>query len=373
MYNILWLDDEFVNEEGSDNLPLGLIRVSHPNLSIKTVAYVDWCKNTIIQDSKKFHAVILDANGKHSNDPTKTNLLGFEELIELCKEQGIPTYVFSGELNIQADGDLADVTLSNLKRKGIWEGTNLFFKSGGYGQLLEKIERDLDSDFCVFFEYPEILENVLQHGVNKDSVLQLLRWLKNKSSPFPEYVALRRIIYDDIIKNRLNYFFGNIENIDRNYVTEKCMTQWEKSIILFLFKDLINKEVHNWPSNDIKAQEIIANSFLTAMLWYNRLVHNYKKDPNPHSYYTLAPDRPTGTSIDTSAAAKDIFSPGFSKTPQSFESGIVEKDKYGFYHVGNYLLNPQYGERNCGKKVIVKKHRHFGYGQIAIHCESIND
>ena len=50
-YKILWLDDEFVDENGSDNLPLPLIRGRYPQLEIVTMQYVDWCEEELLSNS----------------------------------------------------------------------------------------------------------------------------------------------------------------------------------------------------------------------------------------------------------------------------------------------------------------------------------
>ena len=60
-YRILWLDDEFVNEDGTDNIPLPLIRMRYPDLEIVTVPYVDQCESILREGTSEFQAVIFDA------------------------------------------------------------------------------------------------------------------------------------------------------------------------------------------------------------------------------------------------------------------------------------------------------------------------
>ena len=348
-FNILWLDDEFIKEDGSNNIPIPLIKKRFPGLEFETVAFVDYCEEKLKSQEKIYQAVILDANGKYSTTPNQeANKIGFEDLIDLAQKFRIPVYVFSGELSPEKAGDQADLTMHNLVRKGFNENINLFYKANGYSLLLKKIEEDLNSNYHIFYNYPTILDNVLNYGVNKESARDLLLWMEDKSRPFPEYIALRRIIYDEAMDSRLKPFFGRINSIQANFVTEKCMSNWEKAIILFLFKNTINAEVHNWPSNDIHSNEIIAHSFITAMNWYNRFMHNVEQDPNPHNYYTLS------ASESEKKNNKD-------KYPYV---GIVELDDDGFYHVGDYLLKPKWAKYNLGKKIKVVDECHHGYQKL---------
>ena len=135
----------------------------------------------------------------------------------IAQSKGLPVYVFSGQLEIKEFGDQADITKRNLKRAGFTENVNLFFKSGTYKLLLDKVLNDLKSEFSVFYEYPSILDNVIHYGVNKDCVKDLLLWMKDKTLPFPDYDSLRRIIYDEVINLRLKPFFG------KEYGQKQCL------------------------------------------------------------------------------------------------------------------------------------------------------
>lgn len=369
-YRILWLDDEFVDENGSANLPLPLIRGRYPQFEIVTKQYVDWCEEELRTNSESYQAVILDANGKYSTQPTlEPNKIGFEDNISIAKSKGLPVYVFSGQLEIKETGDQADITKRNLKRAGFIENVNLFFKSGTYKLLLDKVLSDLKSDFAIFFEYPEILDNVLHYGVNRECVQKLLLWMKDNSRPFPEYISLRRIFFDEVVDARLKVFFGDISAINPKDVTEECMTKWEKTIILFLFKNLINAEVHNWPSDDYQSQQIIANAFITAMKWYNRFMHKVEKNPDPHVYYTSAESISKTEPEDNKPNITGIKV----KTINEPFVGIIEVDKDGFYHVGKYILKSNWAKNNVGTEVRVVNSRHFNYKELATYTEPIKD
>lgn len=365
-FNILWLDDEFIYEEGSVNLPLPLIRMRFPTLDIETVAFVDHCEEKLKSKDKSYQAVILDANGKYSNTPNQeANKIGFEELIELAQTLQTPVYVFSGELSPEKAGDLADITLRYLRRKGFTENTNLFYKGQTYPRLLNKIKEDLENNYHIFYNYPTILDNVLNYGVNKESARDLLLWMEDKSRPFPEYIALRRIIYDEIDKKFKKIFGGSV---DYKFITEKCMTEWEKGIISWLFKNTINAEVHHWPSNDMHSQEIIAHSFITLMNWYNRFIHNMEKDSDLHKYYTKAKSNSDNSSQESDS---NIFTSNAGINDNEPYIGYIEKDQNGFYHVGSYILKNQWAEKNIGKKIKVTGERHHPYKNLCYKSEFI--
>ena len=289
-YRILWLDDELVNEDGTVNIPLPLIRMRYPDLEIVTVPYVDQCESILCERASDFQAVILDANGKYSNTPNQQpNKIGFEDLISLAKAKFLPVYVFSGELSPKEIGDQADITKRNLKRAGFIEEVNLFYKHGTYKLLLDKIVDDLNNDFQIFYSYPFVLDNVLHYGVNKECCKKLLLWLQDRErNDFPPYIDLRCIICDEAYDGKLKSFFGfsKLTSIKTDQLTDKCMEPWEKAIILDLYKDLVNSNLHNWPSDNPYMQEVIANSFLIALNWFNRFMHQIEENPNVSDYFT---------------------------------------------------------------------------------------
>lgn len=369
-FRILWLDDEFENEQ-SPNIPLPLIRVRYPELDIEPVAYVDKCEEIIKNRINDFQAVILDANGKNSKTPNQeANKIGFEDLIEQIKalNTNIPIYVFSGELSPKEVGDQADITKHRLEHThGFVRGVNLFLKEDTYPKLLDKIKIDLESGFDVFYKYPELLENVVKYGVNCDCCKMLLLWINDKKNhTFPQYVDLRRIIFDDAYEGKLKSFFGipKIANIKREDITDNCMTVWEKDIIFNLFKNLTNSNVHRWPSDNPYMQEVISNSFLIAMQWFNRFMHAIELNPNVSDYFTGA------TTAQSSMGEND------DNNSQPFKSvdgkeGKIEIDNDGFYHVGPYLLKPNWASKHVGKKVRVVSDGYPGYKKIAKWTEFI--
>jgi hypothetical protein len=371
-FRILWLDDEFENEQ-SLNIPLPIIRMRYPELDIEPVAYVDKCEEIIKNRSNDFQAIILDANGKNSKTPNQEpNKIGFEDLIDQIKalNANIPVYVFSGELSPKEVGDQADITKHRLEHThGFVRGVNLFLKADTYPVLLNKIKNDLESGFAVFYKYPELLENVVKYGVNCDCCKNLLLWINDKkNNAFPPYVDLRRIIFDEAYEGKLKSFFGiaKIEYIDKEEITDKCMADWEKDIILTLFKNLINSNIHPWPLENPYMQEVISYSFLIAMQWFNRFMHAIELNKNVSDYYTKTPyAQPSNEENENKN----------SQTTKSVDvkEGIIERDNNGFYHVGPYLLKTDWASKHVGKKVrVVGDYYYKGYKKLAYKTEFID-
>ena len=372
-YRILWLDDEFVNEDGTDNIPLPLIRMRYPDLEIVTVPYVDQCESILREGTSEFQAVIFDANGKYSNTPNQQpNKIGFEDLISLAKENHLPVYVFSGELSPKEIGDQADITKRNLKRAGFIEEVNLFYKAGTYKLLLDKIVDDLNNDFQIFYSYPFVLDNVLHYGVNKECCKKLLLWIHDKErNEFPPYIDLRRIIYDEAYDGKLKSFFGisKLTSIKKDQLTDKCMEPWEKAIILDLYKDLVNSNLHNWPSDNPYMQEVIANSFLIALNWFNRFMHQIEENPNVSDYYTGATTISPTKDSDVKKLTPNEREIVIEKLTPDEREGVIERDTNGFYHVGPYLLKSDWAYRHVGKKVRVLKDSFFYYKKLGYKTE----
>lgn len=141
-YNILWLDDEPIKA-------LEQIREVNPSIYFDKVNYVDVCEMILESQPEKYHAVILDANGVSSDSPEKdANKSGFLRLVNRVIEKQIPLYIYSGQLLRASDGDSADIVLEELYRLGLKE--NIFYKSGGPYDLIDKIVKDLDNKYLYY-------------------------------------------------------------------------------------------------------------------------------------------------------------------------------------------------------------------------------
>ena len=149
IYNILWLDDKPIKE-------LIVIRGQNPEIYFDKVDYVDVCKKRLESNPEKYHAVILDANGISSDAPEKgPSLSGFLTLVHIVKDNNIPLYIYSGELDRAKDGNTEEIVLEALHRLELRENENIFFRSGGPYDLIERIVTDLDNkyQFYVGYEY----------------------------------------------------------------------------------------------------------------------------------------------------------------------------------------------------------------------------
>lgn len=148
-YNILWLDDEPIKA-------LENIREANPHIYFDKVDYVDICEIILDSQPEKYHAVILDANGKYSDSPEKdANKSGLLGLVHSVIDNHIPLYIYSGQLLRASDGDTADIVLDELHRLGLKE--NIFFKSGGPYDLIDKIVKDLDNKYLYYEEHKHFL------------------------------------------------------------------------------------------------------------------------------------------------------------------------------------------------------------------------
>jgi hypothetical protein len=148
-YNILWLDDEPIKA-------LEQIREENPFIYFDKVDYVDICEMILNSQPEKYHAVILDANGISSDSPEKdANKSGFLRLVHSVMDNHIPLYIYSGQLLRASDGDSADILLEELDRLGLKE--QIFYKSGGPYELIDKIVKDLDNKYLYYDGYKHFL------------------------------------------------------------------------------------------------------------------------------------------------------------------------------------------------------------------------
>lgn len=150
-YNILWLDDEPIKA-------FEIIREEYPDILFEKVDYIDSCRNLLELQHQKYHAVILDANGKKTCSPEKeANKSGFLKLVNCVIDYKLPLYIYSGQLLRASDGDTADVVLEELNRLGLYEKENIFFKSEGPFDMIAKIINDLNSKYQYYVGHEYLL------------------------------------------------------------------------------------------------------------------------------------------------------------------------------------------------------------------------
>ena len=310
-FNLLWLDDEEISS-------LPILEAQFPDLQITKVGYIDECSQILLDRPDDFHAVILDANGIYSTNPDdEPSKRGLQRLILLAKEEDhLPVYIFSGRIQRGNDSGVeTDLIWEFFENNGFEKDVNIFEKSDGPGKLLDRVSEDLKEGFKIFDGYPELKELVLHYGVDKTTVKQLLTWMENpRENPFPSFVALRRIL----IEVETFRFCGN----------------------------LLNKNVHNWPEDSELIKTAVANSFIVSLNWFCRFRKLFEKNPNPSAYYK-------GAHADAAGETQSTSDTPSSKAPKVEvpDTGIVEKDRNGFYTVNGMLLTNKCGRMFEGREV----------------------
>lgn len=348
-YSILWLDDD---QEIFDDVDI--IEKTFPEISIEPVLFIDDCHKRIGDSSNHYHALIVDANGLMSNFSTGVdpNKAGFIQTIEIAQEKHIPTYVYSGQLDRTSNnGDVYELS----RKYGLSEGNYIFKKSDSWRPLFKKITSDLQTNFAIFQAFPEIQDLVYNRELifsfqdnetSSEIIKSLLLWLKDKKShAFPDYTKLRRLITDGILKqlhDRFSLLDGEKDILDK-LLADGNVTVLEKHMI-DLFRRLTNNIVHQGVTDNDYIKEVIANSFIVALIWYHRLLIN-----PPKEYKT--------NQVGDGSISK--YDPNKAKSPNdnltAKKTKLVERDRNGCYHVGEFLLNADFVEK-CnllGKEVLV--------------------
>lgn len=165
-YNILWLDDEPIKA-------LEQIREAYSNIYFDKVDYIDICEAIIESQPEKYHAVILDANGISSFAPEKdASKSGFLGLVHEVIDSHIPLYIYSGQLMRASDGDTADIVLEELNRLGLKD--NIFYKSGGPYDLVDKIIKDLNTKYIYYVGHEELLKIFTNGWIEKEYKTEFL-------------------------------------------------------------------------------------------------------------------------------------------------------------------------------------------------------
>lgn len=353
-YSILWLDDEPISD-------LPLIEEEHPNFMFQQVKFMDVCEQLLKEHSTDYHAVILDANGLRSGEVDKSpNKQGFIKLVKLAKGKGLPVYIFSGQ--IIRGVEESDITLEFLKEEGFHENLNIFYKSGGSDPMIERINKDLDQKFHIFYRYPVILDSILHYQVNKDALKELLIWMNDKdNNEFPIMSELRCIIYDNDIYRQVKKLLGidqdgTIDFTKRNK-DQICIEDWEIPIVNFLLKKLLNANTHNIQSDNRHLQEIVANSVIVTLGWFNRFMHKFGAVKN-----TILEERDVTIVQPEIPQIED-------KTPIGI---VVEDEKTGLFTVNDlYIIPSKWARRYKGRRVRIDKYRRHNYKFIAKYVEEV--
>lgn len=261
-YNILWLDDQPIKA-------LDEIREANPDIYFDKVDYMDVCKQRLESNPEKYHAVILDANGISSDAPEKDpSKSGFLTLVHAVIDIHIPLYIYSGQLVRATDGDTADMVLEALHELGLRENENIFFKSGGPYDLIDKIIKDFDNKYQFYVGHEHFLSFFSKGWIEQKYKTEFL-------DPIMEYYYLRD--YDSAHGNQM-----------RN-LTERMLDRVNKEFNLDSSKENDNNRFKNIV-NAIKYKNLDYSQSISGPLFHmiditNARSHNAMSEEERDLYF----------------------------------------------------------------------------------------
>lgn len=282
-YNVLWLDDEPIKA-------LEQIREENQSINFDKERFVDECQRKLETHPEKYHAVILDANGISSDNPDKdANKSGFLRLVNIVMDNHIPLYIYSGQLLRASDGDSADIVLEELYRLGLKD--HIFYKSGGPYDLIDKIIKDLDSNYHFYGEYKHFLSFFTNGWIPKEYKEQffdpLMKYHYSKNCKDAHGNHMRNIIEKILVKVNEEFQLDTItkENDKNRYANIAKAIKAKKldyssaiSGPLFHMIDITNAESHNAMSEDERKLyfESDFSTFFIVANWFYKIMTNLK-------------------------------------------------------------------------------------------------
>lgn len=282
-YNVLWLDDEPIKA-------LEQIREENQSINFDKERFVDECQRKLEAHPEKYHAVILDANGISSDNPDKdANKSGFLRLVNIVMDNHIPLYIYSGQLLRASDGDSADIVLEELYRLGLKD--HIFYKSGGPYDLIDKIIKDLDSNYHFYGEYKHFLSFFTNGWIPKECKEQffdpLMKYHYSKNCKDAHGNHMRNIIEKILVKVNEEFQLDTItkENDKNRYANIAKAIKAKKldyssaiSGPLFHMIDITNAESHNAMSEDERKLyfESDFSTFFIVANWFYKIMTNLK-------------------------------------------------------------------------------------------------
>ena len=299
-YRILLNDDkESVFEE-----LLKAALEDYPELVLEFERFQDRCKELIQKNAGRYDAVILDANGISSNNPSKEpNKEDFLDLVEIAQQKGLLTYIYSGTLNIGSSDPLDKATETVLKTKGFCRGKNLFSKTTGT-DILDRIRDDLDdyNDYAKYYKGQEhLLELVYAGYIQKNEREEFLDPIMKVYSERDVVTGvgnnMRHILQSLLdVLNKKYSLFDRSESEDGNYGSIISMLGKQKvlgkqkdtdsSLIIgpmWAIHNISNARSH--VSLDTQERELFFDasfsSFFLVTRWFNRIL---RLEINPDTF-----------------------------------------------------------------------------------------
>lgn len=299
---------------------------------------------------EKYHAVILDANGVSSDSPEKdANKSGFLRLVNCVINNHLPLYIYSGQLLRASDGDSADIVLEELHRLGLKD--NIFYKSGGPYDLIDKVVKDLDNKYQYYEGYKHFLSFFSNGWIPIECKTQFL-------DPIMEYYYHKD--YESAHGNQMRNLTERIlDRINTEFQLDTISKEYDKNRFANIAKaikakkldfsdavsgpllhmiDVTNAQSHNaMPEDERKLYfESDFSTFFIVANWFYKIMTLHNAQPNPNNT-----DKP-----ESSKSAKP-------KTHENSRSGVV---------VSTYKEN---GRTYCDLKVEIPR-QWKDYSQLLI-------
>lgn len=381
IYNILWLDDEPIKA-------LEIIREMHPEMNFEKIGYVDECKDRITNKREKYHAVILDANGVSSDSPEKdANKSGFLPLVRHVINCKIPLYIYSGQLLRKSEGDTADVVLEALHNWGLRDGENIFQKSSGPYEMIEKIKSDLDNKYYYYQGYEYILDFFSRGWIE-------MKFKSSQFDPIMEYYKKRDIdsAHGNQMRQSVEQMLECINSImkitdDKEDRASKIIGGLSHSykryseVMIGALKhmdEMPNEESHNALDEEMRELFFLSDfsTFFLVTKWFHNLMLRLEKEG-----FTKIVEQPIEeTNAETFVPLQDNSKPRMLEKPerQSNNDGLFEMpyEEDGQKYV-NLKVKVLYGDkslRNAPGRVLVTgimKDKYTKNGWVTRHVNQV--
>lgn len=317
IYNVLWLDDEPIKA-------LEIIREEHPDMNFEKIDYVDECEDRLSNQSEKYHAVILDANGVSSNNPEKdANKKGFFSLVRHVIDCKIPLYIYSGQLLRASDGDTADVILEELHNLGLQDGKNIFQKSSGPYEMIKQIKSDLDANYYYYQGYEYILDFFSKGWIKrkyKSTFDVILEYYKNHNIDAPHGNQMRQSVEQmfecinsiiGITEAKNDRLSRIIEGLSHSY---KRYSEGMKGPFKHM-DEMPNEESHN--ALDEEMREMFFESDFSTFFLVTKWFHNLMLQLEKEGFTKIAEQPMKGMNTEATATLQDDSKPSKFQRPES--------------------------------------------------------
>lgn len=281
MYNILWLDDDFIGPDYTNGDDIVNIRcesfLDDVGLAVKFGLNIDSAKNIdefktkFANNPKKYQAVILDIMDLNPDDATDESALS--EAIDMVKKsKGILIYVYSNNPDKPGHKDYIKTKLP--------EGHSISKADNVESFLYSKIVNDLSEELHYFTGHEECLELLNKGYLNTQDQMKTI--LKNiKDDTYMPYNDIRQVLENMlgtltesgiIPKTNLGSDTYSTFNKRMEYITKQCPKRNIKG------KDIVDWNNPFVPYSDCRHEIKWVLDFLGNIS--NRYSHYQDANPN---------------------------------------------------------------------------------------------